>query len=217
MRILITGGTGVLGRAALPLLTGAGHDVVAPGHGDLDLFDPAMLADAIGERTGAVFHLATRIPSLNAMDDPGAWKDNDRLRTDGARLVVDAALAAGVQTYVQPTIALLYPTGSKANEDTPLGDVPAPMRSALVAERETARFAAAGRRGVALRLGLLDGAGTGNAEPNGAFGASLDIDDAAAALIAALSTPSGIYNVTRNGERVSSARFQATSGWRPLH
>ena len=217
MRILVTGGTGVLGRALVPLLGGAGHDVAAPGHAELDLFDRGAIADALGEDTDAVLHLATRIPSLGDMDDPGAWRDNDRLRTESTRLIVDAALEAGVPTYVQPTIALLYPPDGDADEDTALGDVPVAMRSALAAEDEAMRFAAAGRRGVALRLGLLDGAGTGNDEPNGAFGATLDVGDAATALAAALTAPSGIYNVTRDGERVSSERFRATTGWRPAH
>jgi dTDP-4-dehydrorhamnose reductase len=41
MRVLITGGTGVLGRAFRPVAEGAGHEVAAPGRAGLDLFDPA--------------------------------------------------------------------------------------------------------------------------------------------------------------------------------
>ena len=89
------------------------------------------------------------------------------------------------------------------------------MRSALAAEQETARFAAAGRRGVALRLGLLDGPATGNSEANAVFGSTLDAIDAGHALVAALSAPSGLYNVCRDGERVSNARFKAATGWQP--
>ena len=217
MRILVTGGTGALGRATLPILIAAGHDVFAPGHRELDLFDRDEIVDALGASTDAVLHLATRIPSLGELENPDAWRDNDRLRTDSARLLVDTALRGATQSYVQPTVALFYPKDEPTDEDTPLGEVPAPMRSALVAEAETARFAAAGRRGVALRLGLLDGPGTGHDEPNRAFGASLYVGDAAAALVAALTVPSGIYNVTREGERVSSARFQAAACWRPMH
>ena len=214
MRILVTGGTGVLGAATVPLLVAQGHDVAAPRHSELDLFDPGAVGVAVA-RADAIFHLATRIPSLRAIDDLGAWHDNDRLRTEAVRTIVDAALPAGVGTLVQPTIALAYPPDADADEETPLGEVPAPMRSALVAEQETARFAAAGRRGVVLRLGLLDGAGTGHGEPNGVYGATLDVDDAGAALVAALAVPSGIYNVTRDGERVANARFKAAADWRP--
>jgi nucleoside-diphosphate-sugar epimerase len=213
LRILVTGGTGVLGAATVPLLVARGHDVAAPRHSELDLFDRDAIGRAL-DGAAAVFHLATRIPTLDRIDDAGAWHDNDRLRSESLRLIVDAGLAAGVQTLVQPSIALFYPPG-EADEDTALGEVAPSMRSGLVAEDETARFAAGGGRGVVLRLGLLDGAGTGHGEPNRVYGATLDADDAGEALVAALTLPSGIYNVTRDGERVSNARFKAAMGWQP--
>ena len=46
MRLLITGGTGVLGRALRPLAEAAGHDLAMPEHLELDLFDPAAVSDA---------------------------------------------------------------------------------------------------------------------------------------------------------------------------
>ena len=103
------------------------------------------------------------------------------------------------------------------DEETPLGQVPEYLRSALTAEEETARFAAAGRRGVVLRLGLLDGPGTGNELPNSRFGSTLNVADAGRALNAALAVPSGIYNVCRDRDRdhVSNERFKRVSGWRP--
>ena len=159
-RILVTGGSGVLGRAVTPLLAADGHEVHAPNHEDLDLFDPEEVEEAVAGMD-AVMHLATRIPKLERMEEREAWRENDRLRTEGAHLLVGAALAAAVDTFVFPSIALFYPDHGRADEDTPLADVPPPMRSALVAEDETARFAAAGHRGVSLRLGLLDGPGHG--------------------------------------------------------
>jgi uncharacterized protein YbjT (DUF2867 family) len=36
------------------------------------------------------------------------------------------------------------------------------------------------------------------------------------ALLAALAVPSGLYNVCRNGERVSNRRFTAAANWHPL-
>ena len=214
MRILVTGGSGVLGRAFAPRAKAEGHQVRAPGRADLDLFSPAAVAAAVAD-ADAVLHLASRIQPLDRLDQPRAWRDNDRLRAQASAVLVDAALAAGVMTYVQPTVTFVCPAGQPATEDTPVGDVPEILRSALAAERQAARFAAAGRRGVALRLGLLDGPGTGHDEPSPAMGASVDVRDAAAALLAALAVPSGIYNVCRTGGQVSNRRFREIARWQP--
>ena len=176
----MTGGSGVLGRALLPRLTG--HDVDAPGHAELDLFDPQAVRRAVAGKD-AIYHLATRIPAPQHMDDREAWRENDRLRADASRLLVDAALETDVATYVQPTVAF--------------GEGDERLESARQAEAQTARFAAAGRRGVVLRLGLLDGPGTGNDEPRRAIGVTLHVDDAATALVEALRMRSGIHEVAR--------------------
>jgi nucleoside-diphosphate-sugar epimerase len=216
MRILITGGTGVLGRAFRPLAEAAGHQVRAPGRGELDLFETAAV-DAAVHGADAVLHLATRIQPLARMGQPEAWRENDRLRAEASAILVDAALAAEVKTYVFPSITFVYPAGQPATEDTPVReDIPVIMRSALTAEREAARFAAAGRRGVVLRLGLLDGPGTGNDHPEPGLGATLHLEDAGRALLAALDVPSGIYNVCRDGEQVSNRRFAEAAGWRAV-
>jgi nucleoside-diphosphate-sugar epimerase len=201
----------------LPLAEAEGHRVNAPGRAELDLFDPAAVA---GQRGGvdAVLHLATRIQPLEKMGQPQAWRQNDRLRAEASAILVDAALAADVKAYIQPTVTFVYPDGQPATEETNVrDDVPVILRSALAAEEQAARFAAAGRHGVVLRLGLLDGPGTGHDAPNPALGASLDTEDAGRALLAALAVPSGIYNVCRDGERVSNRRFAEATGWRPRH
>jgi len=216
MRLLITGGAGVLGRALRPLAVAAGHELAMPGREDLDLFDPAAVADAVRGADG-VLHLATRIRSLEQVSDPDAWRENDRLRADASRILVEAAIAAGAAVYVQPTVTFVYPPGEQASEDTPVGEVLPILRSALFAEQQTERFARAGGRGVVLRFGLLDGPGTWFDEPMGDFGATLHVSDAGRALLSALSLPSGIYNVCRDGERVSSERFTREAGWRPEH
>lgn len=214
MRLLVTGGTGVLGRAFLPLAEAAGHKAWAPARAELDLFDPAAVAAVMCD-VDAVLHLATRIQSLDKLQQPEAWRDNDRLRAEASSNLVDGALAADVQAYIQPTVTFVYPAGQPASEDTPIGDVPVILRSALAAEQQAERFARAGRRGVALRLGLLDGPGTGHGHPDTSLGATLGVQDAACALLAALALPSGIYNVCRDGERISNRRFVEATGWRP--
>ena len=211
MRVFATGGSGVLGRALLPLLLDAGHDVAAPGSAELDLFDPAAVRAAVADRD-AVYHLATRIPPRERRGDPEAWRDNDRLRRDASRILVDAALAASVRTYVLPSVTFLYPQG-EVDETTPIGVVPPHLVSMIAAEREAERFAASGRHAVVLRLGLLDGPGTGPEHTT--RGQTVHVADAAHALVLALAAPSGTYNVVRDGERVANRRFTATTGWRP--
>jgi len=214
MKLLVTGGTGVLGRALRPLAEAAGHDVAMPRREELELFDPSAVADAVRGVEG-VLHLATRIRPLELLSDPDAWRENDRLRADASRILVDAAIAAGAAVYVQPTVAFVYSPDGPVSEDTPVREVPPILRSALVAEQQAERFARAGGRGVVLRLGLLDGPGTGDYGPLAEFGATLHVSDAGRALLEALELPSGIYNVCRDGERVSTERFTRTAGWHP--
>jgi nucleoside-diphosphate-sugar epimerase len=217
MLLLITGGTGVLGRALLPLAAAAGHQVKAPSSSQLDLFDPVAVGAAC-EHVDAVMHLATRIRPLSDLGRPELWRENDRLRADASRNLVDAALASEVEVYIQPTVTFVYPREGPATEETPIGEVGQILRSALVAEQQAARVAQAERRrGIVLRFGLLDGPGTGHEQPNPNLGATLHVDDAAHALLAALTAPSGIYNVCRDNERVSNRRFAITTGWHPRH
>ena len=208
MKIFITGGTGVLGRFLIPLLDAAGHDVLAPRHAELDIFD-ASAVDAAVAGADAVYHLATRIRQ-------GAWEENDRIRRDATRILVDAALATGSEVFVQPSVTFMYPPDAPADEGTPLNPS-AQLGSMVAAENEVRRFAESGKRGVVLRLGLLWGPGTGNDTPNTRNGSTLQIEDAAEALMLALDLPTGIYNVAADNERVSSARFRAATGWRPRH
>jgi nucleoside-diphosphate-sugar epimerase len=198
MRIFVTGGTGVLGRALLSLLRDAGHDLVAPTHVELDLLADPDPVRAAAAGTDAIYHLATRIPPRERWDDRAAWDENDRLRRDVSRLLVDAALAGDTQAYVQPTVAIA-------------GWAPTVLESALAAEAETARFAASGRRGVVLRLGILDGPGTFRESPDPDARATLHVEDAGRALLAALDVPSGTYEVARG----ASVRFRSVSGWSP--
>lgn len=214
MRLLVTGGSGVLGRATIPLLRAQGHEIDAPAPTELDLFDPVAVAGAV-DGAAAILHLATRIPPRERAGEKEAWREDDRLRAEASRLLVDAALAAETEAYLQPSITFLYPAEGVVDEETPLGEVPEHLRSALAAEEETARFAAAGRRGVVLRLGLLDGPGTGNELPDLRYGSTLHVADAGRALVAALALPSGTFNVCRDGEHVSNERFKRASGWRP--
>jgi nucleoside-diphosphate-sugar epimerase len=178
------------------LLAREEHDVRAPARDELDLFAPARVAEAV-QGVEAIYHLATRIPPRERRGDPGVWEENDRLRAEASRLLVDAALAGETRIYIQASVTFVDQPG---------------LESALAAERETARFAQAGRAGVVLRFGTLDGPGT---DPGRGADATIHVDDAGRALLAALAAPSGVYNVCRDGESVSNELFKRATGWSP--
>jgi nucleoside-diphosphate-sugar epimerase len=115
MKVFVTGATGVIGRRAVPLLLAQGHEVTVAVRrngrrpipwGDVqakpvDLFDPATLAPALGDQD-AVINLATHMPPSSArMLFRRAWRENDRIRREGSRNLVQAALASDVPRLVQ--------------------------------------------------------------------------------------------------------------------
>jgi nucleoside-diphosphate-sugar epimerase len=213
VRVFLTGASGVLGRVLQRQLTKAGHDIIAPHHYELDLYDAAAVMEAM-KGAHAVYHLATRIPPPEAAGLPGAWEENDRLRREASRILVDAALTNFVGIYVQPSVTFVYSSDGPVDEDSPLAQ-DGRLASALEAERQAQRFTDAGQCGVILRLGLLWGSTTGLDDPDEKYGATLHISDAGTALLAALDVPAGIYNVVSDGGRVSNARFKAATAWQP--
>ena len=214
MHVLITGASGVLGRALEPHLQAAGHMVDQPSRRELDLFD-ANAVNAAVAGCDAVVHLASRIPPRERMGDPAAWRDNDRLRSTTSRLLVDALLReSGAQVYVVPTVTMLYQI-VPADERTPIGSVPAHLRSAIVAEQQAHRATDNGRHGIILRLGRLYGPGTEAQVPDPTANATLHLADAGAALNHALSAPAGTYNVCDDGGAIGNDRFKAATQWRP--
>lgn len=225
MKILFTGATGVLGRVALPMLAADGHEVTAairPGSNrpapagttvqHVDLFDPEAVRRAVAGHD-AVIHYATAIPSGEVMAKREAWRLNDRLRSEATRLLVDAAIETGVETFIQESVSFLYADGGDRwlDEHSPVRTVWEVLDSAVHAEGHVARFTAAGGRGMALRMSRLYGPGDvshGFLEAVGArsvpivgggdnFVSYLHVDDAGSATVAALrAAAAGVFNVS---------------------
>ena len=216
MKVFITGGTGVIGRRLVPLLQQDGHEVLAPRHADLDLEDATAVSYAL-DGVDAVYHLATRIVTGGRAADAGSWTENDRLRGIVTDLLVDAALARGVQTFVYPSISFLYPTEGPADESTPWGSGAAALRSSEIAEKAVERFAERGGRGVVVRFGLFWGPDAASTSPDERFGATIHLDDTPTALSAALTLPSGVYNAVSDGQRISNEKLKQASDWRPRY
>lgn len=234
--IVITGATGVIGRRAIKLLLAAGHRVTGVTRsvtGDeqltrlgaravrADVLDVASL-DGAFRGADVVINLLTHIPSPESMPLPAAWEENDRLRTRASAAIARAAGAAKVSRLVQESIAFVYADGGDAwlDEDAPVagGGV---TSSAITAEKN-ARELFVGDS-VVLRFGLfLDResestlsalraarAGTSIAAgPPGAYRPTIALDDAAAAIVAALGVPTGTYNVA-DTEPATNAEIDA--------
>jgi nucleoside-diphosphate-sugar epimerase len=233
-RVFLAGGTGVVGRRALPALVAAGHRVTAVARGEakadqvrkaggspvaVDLFDAAAVRDAVAGHD-VVVNLATAIPPLAKAARASAWALNDRIRREVSAHLVDAALAAGAERYVQESICFPYLDAGDAwiDEDAPRSDE-LPFAGAAVAESHAARFGAArdghaaeagSGAGVVLRFAQFYAPEAGHTVafdrvlrrrvnpwmgPADAYVSLVHAEDAGAAVVAALGAPGGVYNV----------------------
>ncbi len=224
MKALVVGATGVLGRRVVPLLVAAGYDVNALARSEArvelvrelgaepvhaDVFDPEAVRGLVAGRD-LVCNLATHIPPPARMAWPGAWTENDRIRTEVSRNLAQAVRAHGSARYVQESVTLLYGDGGTAwlDESSPIDPV-ANLRSATVAESNATGVTAEGADAVILRFAMFYGPDSDStiatirlARRRIAMGAgpdryvsSITTDDAAAAVVASTSAPPGLYNV----------------------
>jgi nucleoside-diphosphate-sugar epimerase len=239
MRVFVAGATGVLGSAAVRRLLEAGHEVTgiarsAPkraaltalgaGAAEADLFDAASVRRAV-DGHDVVCNLATHIPVGAAAQRAGAWQENDRIRRTGSRILAGAAADCGAMRFVQEAVTFVYADGGSAwiTEASPVEPSPS-TQSSLEATEHAMGLADQYRFAVVLRFGSfygrdgatgwrLDQARRGRpvmlGDPEG-YISPLWIEDAAAAVVAAMSAPSGVYNVA--GEPLPRAQWAAAFG-----
>ncbi len=224
MKTVVTGGTGVIGRAAVKALVEADHDVVVVTRTSAswdavsrmgarpvlgNVLDVDTLATAY-EGADAAINLATRVPVGHHALVPGAWRRHDRLRTTGVTNVVEAARCAGVRRVVQESVSFMYAdqgdewvTENSAVEISPMTE------PAAVGESQVQDYACDSRVGVVLRFGTIVGddgqtrywlGAAKNGRPIGIGHPSdwahvIHTDDLGGAVLASLHAPSGVYNV----------------------
>jgi 2-alkyl-3-oxoalkanoate reductase len=225
MRVFVTGATGVIGQRVLPQLLAAGHQVTAVSRrpeqsGQLartgatpvrvDLFDRADVQRAVVGHE-MIINLATHIPLGTRMFLPGAWRENDRIRREVPRNLVQAALAMGVPRIIQESFAPVYPSSGDAWIDETMPIRPARYnRTVAVAEQAIAHFTDQGGVGIVLRFANFYGPDAAQThdlirfvrrgwvpmpgDPD-AFLSWISHDDAASAVLAVLQAPAGAYNV----------------------
>jgi nucleoside-diphosphate-sugar epimerase len=225
MRVFVAGGTGAIGGHAVPALVRAGHEVTALARTPekaarlsqqgatavtVSIFDWAALTEAFSGHQ-AVVNLATAIPPTSKFLRTKAWAANDRVRTEGSAVIVEAAIAAGVSRVLQESVSMLYRDRGSAwiDEDWPTDHYPM-ARANHAAEASANRFTAAGGAGVVLRFGWFYGPGARHSEkflalarrricvmlgPPATYVSSIHVADGGAAIAAALTVPTGTYNV----------------------
>jgi 2-alkyl-3-oxoalkanoate reductase len=234
MKVFVAGATGVIGRRLVPMLVERGHEVTAmtrsPEKADeiramraapaiRDVFDAEGLrAEIAGAAPDAIVHELTDLPpNVDPRKAAEQLEGNDRIREEGTRNLVDAALAAGVRRMIAQSIAFVYAFGGglKTEDDPLFDDAPFPWSRAVrsVHALEDAVTKTEGLEGIVLRYGFFYGPGSSYApgghwarevgrrrfpivgKGSGVF-SFIHIDDAAAATAAALEHgPPGIYNV----------------------
>jgi nucleoside-diphosphate-sugar epimerase len=239
MKLFIAGATGVLGRRVVARCVAAGHTVVGlsrsaantdwlarhgaearPG----DLFNAAQMAELAAGCEG-ILHLATAIPR-KTRTRRADWALNDRIRTEGTRALVAAAVKNHCQVYVQQSVTFVYGDHGDdwIDEATPVNTQPGGiLQSALEMEQiVAAAVLAQGLPAVVLRLGafycfdsvqtraLLDSARRGQLPIIGSgqpFWSQIQVDEAASAVLAALSHSAAASGHTYNVVDDAPARY----------
>lgn len=244
MRVFIAGGTGVVGKRALPLLAAAGHTVIAAVRSDesarlasslgaepvqVDLFDRGSVMRA-ARGAEVIINIATSIPKSSRAMMPGAWRPNSRMRGVAAPNLATAARELGVSRFIQESFAPIYADGGSSwIDESSVVAAARYNRAVLVAERAALGLS----NGIVLRFAFFYGPDSGFlvdslgllkrgwaptfGDPDG-YVSSVSHDDAAAALVAALSIPAGIYNVADDDpmtKREFAMTWAAAVGARP--
>ena len=234
MRVFLAGGTGVIGRPLVARLLAARHEVGVLARSDTATEQVAAMGaepvegDALNWRSlryavktfapDLVINQLTSLPRslLNLRQGLRSAKLTNRLRTEAAPVLVDAAIANGAARVITQSIAFAQRPGPGVRiESDPLYlDAPSSHGKVVraVAAVEAATLDAAGSDGGVRRSGAFYGPGTyfaaGAAYPHwlrrgrrpivgegrGVWGL-VHVDDAVEATLAAIDGPPGVYNI----------------------
>ena len=224
-RIFLAGASGAIGRRLIPLLLQAGHSVVGTTRTAakaeslrtlgvepvvVDVFDAAALMKAVrAARPEIVIHQLTDLPKdLNPSEMAAGRIRNTRIRKEGTRNLVCAAVEAGARRLVSQSIAWVYAPGPEPHAES---DLVSPEQEGIIA-LEDLTLSTPALEGVVLRYGQLYGTGTHTATPLGAI--TVHVDAAAyAALLALDRGKPGVYNVADPNTYATTGKAATVLGW----
>lgn len=181
MRIFLAGASGAIGQRLAPLLRDTGHHVTGTTRSAakldplreigvepviVDVFDATALTHAVvTARPDIVIHQLTDLPPALAPDlMADALVRNARIRDEGTRNLMQAALAAGARRMIAQSIAWVYAPGRTPHvESDPLkveadGNYSVSIGGVVALEKFTLHSPPL--EGVVLRYGQLHGPGT---------------------------------------------------------
>ncbi len=226
--IFLAGASGAIGRRLTPLLLQAGYivygltrdpvkarELEARGvHATVgDVYDAPALAAAVAfAQPEIVVHQLTDLPqSRDDRGDPAALARNARVRVEGTRHLVDAALDCGAHRMVSQSIVFAYAAGREPHVESDPLDTET-RSSVITLERLT--LESPPLIGTVLRFGSLYGPGTWFEEPAGNM--PVHVDAAAwATLLAIQRSAPGVFNVAEERGYADSARARDVLGWTP--
>jgi len=215
-RLLVANGWKVYGttrkQEKTPLLQEIGVEPVV-----VDVYDAKRLKEILAEiKPEVVIHQLTDLPyALDANEMTAALVSNARLRTEGTKNLVEAAVNAGCKRIIAQSISFIYDEGKLPHtEEDPLLPLSHPVygETAEGVRNLEHHVIESGIEGIVLRYGLLYGPKTGFDSPIAP--ASVHVEAAAkAAELAVTKGQTGIYNVAESDPSLSSEKAINTFGW----
>ena len=230
--IFLAGATGAIGQPLSRLLVENGWKVYGTTRSEkkvsllremgvnpvvADVYEAERLKEIFAEiKPDVVIHQLTDLPyALNEKEMPAALARNARLRNEGTKNLVDAALNAGCKRIIAQSISFIYDEGSLPHvESDPLIPATHPVygETAEGVRNLERQVLESDIEGIVLRYGLLYGPKTGFDLPIAP--ASVHVEAAAkAAEIAVTKGDTGIYNIAEAHESLSSEKAISTFGW----
>ncbi|HJT06165.1 MAG TPA: NAD(P)-dependent oxidoreductase [Stellaceae bacterium] len=232
-RIFLAGAAGAIGQRMLPLLRAAGLSVTGTTRSAakaeslraqgvepvvVDIFDAEALSRAVkAARPDVVIHQLTDLPqNLEPSLMAQAIPRNARIRSEGTRNLVRAAIAAGARRLVAQSIGWAYAPGPEPHaESDPLdadaeGDRGITLRGVIALEELTLHSPPLA--GIVLRYGQLYGPGTHSAQPSNLSPVHVDAAAHAAVLAIDRGRP-GAYNIAQPNQHIATEKAQRELGW----